>query len=246
MKKVFLFLFAISIMYHAYSQKEKFDIASFVPPSNWARMDSNGVLAFHDYKTANNQTSFCQIVLFPSRPATGTAAKDFKQEWNTRVTKTTGSNAKATTQTEKTPDGWTVVTGSAQISSHAMTYACILVTMSGFGKVMSVLVNTAGGDYVATIDKFFKDLDLDNKATVTPMPTNASYDYIAPDGWQVQNNKDHVLLQNMQSGCLIRILQPQASSGNMEQDAKNVFDVMYNGWQYQKTGEQKYTLTKGY
>ncbi|MGZ5222378.1 MAG: hypothetical protein ACXWC7_19985 [Chitinophagaceae bacterium] len=72
------------------------------------------------------------------------------------------------------------------------------------------------------------------------------YDFITPDKWQLQKNKDHLLIQNMESGCLIRILEPQPSSGDLERDAKAVFDVMYMGWQYQKTGEQQYVLSKGF
>lgn len=72
------------------------------------------------------------------------------------------------------------------------------------------------------------------------------YDFTTPDKWQLQKNKDHLLIQNMASGCLIRILEPQPSSGNLEQDAKAVFDIMYAGWQYQKSGEPQYVLSKGF
>lgn len=72
------------------------------------------------------------------------------------------------------------------------------------------------------------------------------YDFTSPDKWQLQKNKDHLLIQNPESGCLIRIIEPQPSSGNLEQDAKAVFDIMYAGWQYQKTGEQQYVLSKGF
>ncbi|MGK2860872.1 MAG: hypothetical protein ACSLE0_03005, partial [Chitinophagaceae bacterium] len=71
------------------------------------------------------------------------------------------------------------------------------------------------------------------------------YEFIAPDKWQLQKNNDHFLIQNMQSGCQIRILEPQPSSGNLEQDANAVFELMYNGWSYQNTGDKKFTLAKG-
>lgn len=85
-----------------------------------------------------------------------------------------------------------------------------------------------------------------NQTNMSGTLTLNNYDFIAPEGWQVQNNKDHVRIQNMQSGCLIQIIVPQPSSGNLEQDAKAVFEMMYIGWQYQKTGEQKYNLLKGF
>jgi hypothetical protein len=76
--------------------------------------------------------------------------------------------------------------------------------------------------------------------------TMSDYEFIPPEGWEVQNNKEHIAIQNMQSGCIIRIIEPQPSSGNLEQDAKSVFEMMYQGWQYQKSGEQQYVLTKGF
>ena len=73
-----------------------------------------------------------------------------------------------------------------------------------------------------------------------------SYEFLTPVGWHLQNNADHILIQNMQSGCLIRILVPYPSSGDLELDAKSVFDLMYAGWQYRNSGTDQYTLSKGF
>jgi len=72
------------------------------------------------------------------------------------------------------------------------------------------------------------------------------YEFIAPEGWQVQRNSDHLRIQNMGSGCLILIFPPQPSSGSLEQDATAVFATMYKGWQFQRTGRQQYLLSKGF
>ena len=50
----------------------------------------------------------------------------------------------------------------------------------------------------------------------------------------------------MQSGCAIRILDPQPSSGSLEQDAHTVFELMYKNWNYQKSGDKKFILAKGF
>jgi hypothetical protein len=70
-------------------------------------------------------------------------------------------------------------------------------------------------------------------------------EFTAPPGWSVQRQADHVRLQNMESGCLILVIEPQPSSGNLEQDVRAAFELMYRGWAYQKSGEQTYTLSKG-
>ncbi len=83
-------------------------------------------------------------------------------------------------------------------------------------------------------------------AAEMPAPfTLGDYEFIPPPGWQVQRQGDHVRMQNMESGCLILLGEPQLSSGNLEQDALAVFDTMYKGWHPRKDGPQRYLLSKG-
>jgi hypothetical protein len=70
-------------------------------------------------------------------------------------------------------------------------------------------------------------------------------EFVAPAGWGVQQQADHIRLQNMASGCLILVIEPQPTSGSLEQDARAAFDLMYRGWAYQKAGEHAYVLSKG-
>jgi hypothetical protein len=72
------------------------------------------------------------------------------------------------------------------------------------------------------------------------------YLVVIPEGWTSENKGDHLLLQNPRSGCLIRILAPQPSTGNLEQDANAVFDLMFTGWNYQQRGDKQYQLSQGY
>jgi hypothetical protein len=258
MKKVILLLTSCIIAAGTFAQTERFDIATFVPPPGWQRTETNGSVAFIDSKTENGLTSFCQIVLYPSSSVKTTADKNFKAAWQNLVAIPIKSKAKPVTQTERTPDGWTVVTGHANVAFQGLKYKSIVANITGFGKTMSVQVNTAGGDYGSTLEKFFNDLNLDNKAApATATQTNTGntmsgpvrsndYEFIAPEGWQTQKNADHILVQSPQSGCAIRILEPQPATGDLEQLANAVFDMMYTGWQYQKAGEQQYTLSKGY
>lgn len=261
-KKFWLTVDGLLLTALLFAQTQKFDIVRFVPPQGWQRRDTAGTVAFLQSRTTNGQSSFCQIILFPSSVSTGNVTNDFKTAWNNMVTLPTKSTVKPVTEITKTPEGWQVMKGAANISQPGIAYTSLVVTATGFGRTLSVLVNMAGNEYVATVDKFFKDFILDSKTTAsnnrqntdaTNNPINMNkaitlndYDFIAPEGWRVQNNKDHIQIQNMQSGCLIRIIAPQPSSGDLEKDAKAVFDMMYNGWQFQKSGEQQYVLSKGF
>jgi hypothetical protein len=81
MKKKFLLITnCLLLNFFAIAQTENFDIASFVAPKGWQRIDTNGVLAFIDSKTSNGLTSFCQIYLFPSYQSSSTPEKNFETE----------------------------------------------------------------------------------------------------------------------------------------------------------------------
>ena len=125
MIKTFAFLLATATAGQIWAQQEKFDIATFTPPLGWQRFDSNGVLAFHNEISTNGQTSFGQIVLFPSWTSKNGPEKNFQEEWNYRVVKATGTKTKPNSKTEKTPDGWTVVTGTANLFVNGLNYSCL-------------------------------------------------------------------------------------------------------------------------
>ncbi|MGB8192746.1 MAG: hypothetical protein WCF67_12540 [Chitinophagaceae bacterium] len=75
------------------------------------------------------------------------------------------------------------------------------------------------------------------------------YSFVVPEKWGNYKTKDYISLaqsQNPGQGCLITILTPQPSSGNLEADTRSVFAQMYPGWQYRFTGEKHHDLSKGY
>src|ERR1700754_2421723 len=159
------FLLAISLLWIIVSsaQTETFDIATFIPPKGWQRLDSNNTVVFYDTKTKDGLTSFCQIFLYPSKKSTGKPATDFSAAWKDIVVKNTRTKAKPQVQTEKTPDGWTVTTGAANISMQSMTFKCMLVNISGFNKAMSVMTFIAGNDHQTALESFFNTHELNNK-----------------------------------------------------------------------------------
>jgi len=71
------------------------------------------------------------------------------------------------------------------------------------------------------------------------------YEFIPPEGWVVQRDTNQLLMQNPQSGCQIQLIEPQPTSGSLEQVSRAAFELMYAGWQYRKTGEQQYLLSTG-
>jgi hypothetical protein len=252
MKKILMLTFSYLMLTTMLSaQTEKFDIASFTAPPGWQRVDSNGVLLFQDAKTDNNQLRFCQIFLYPSRAAGSNKNKDFDDAWNSLVASVTGSKKKPKTNTEKTPDGWTAITGAGNMNVKGIDYTAMVTSVSGFGKVMNILVNVAGEEYVATVDNFFRHLEFDKNAVSNIKNSNGGsfddYSYIVPEKWISKRENGYMHLiheENGKYGCYITLFNPEAGSGNMENDARNYFNALYKGWQLVNVGRD--ILTKGY
>jgi hypothetical protein len=259
MKKLLLQLvFSIAVL-NGLGQKEKFDIASFIPPLGFQRLDSNGKVGFFNTKTANGLTSFCQILLYPSHSSAGNAIKDFNNEWNNQIVKSTGYQSKPKTETRKSPDGWNVVTGYANIPYGGANYTCMLTTMSGYGKTFSVLVNIAGQDYLTALDDFFKHLELDKKSVVTTTTNQnttmvtgpaslSSYIYAAPQGWTITPYPDGIVLStgvsNTGEKCNITLWPMRLSSGNLQNDANNLFTEVFKSFQL-ANGSTSPSIIKG-
>jgi hypothetical protein len=254
MKKILVMAMIMSSL-SLQAQTETFDIASFVAPKGWQRIDTNGVLAFVDAKTSNGLTSFCQIYLFPSYRSSSTPEKNFETEWNNKVVKTTNNNTKPVKEPTVSDSGWTVVTGHANITQQGLTYTCMLVNASGFGKTMSIMINLAGQDYVASVESFLNNFDLNKNSTSMSNNTKSEagalsdYSYLTPEGWQTYKTNNAIVLsqyQTMEYGCLVTIYPPQVFSGDLETAAKNIFSQRYPGWEYRSTGENHDHLSKGY
>ncbi|HMG92354.1 MAG TPA: hypothetical protein VK589_19990 [Chryseolinea sp.] len=77
----------------------------------------------------------------------------------------------------------------------------------------------------------------------------SNYSYIVPDKWRSQKEQDYIMLAQSlttEPSCIILIFPPQPSTGNLEQDAQNVIQQMYPGWQFRSVGAKQYDLTKGF
>src|SRR5258705_7471955 len=244
MKKILLQFIAAFFFLNAFSQTETFDIATFTPPTGWQRIDSMGIVAFLNSKTTNGLTSFCQLFLYPSRATNSSPSKNFEMEWNNLVVKPTGAKGKPQTETEKTPDGWTAVTGHTNITLKGTTYTCMLVSASGFGKVISVLVNIAGQDYVSDVQNFLDKLELNAKAMnnnnsndkqiITGPASLSNYIYTAPQGWITTTYPDGIVFSSPASNtgekCKITLWPMHQASSNLQNDATNLFNEVFKSF----------------
>lgn len=245
MKNNFFLILTMCFMINTFSQTETFDIATFKRPNNWQRLDTNGVTMLYQSKTDNGVSDFCQIILFPSRDASDDASKNFQDEWTNRVMRAIGSTIAPQTQTDKTPDGWTAVSGRTEVSQNGMKYTCMLTAVTGHRKEMSFVVNVNGQQYVEDVKVFFESLDL-REPTVpgqlwngndTPpekgATTQGNYVYVVPTGWTPKQYPDGgVVITSPVYGtgekCTISVLPMRPTTTDLQTAANGIFSELFS------------------
>ena len=157
-----------------FSQTEKLDIFEYTPPKGWTKTPKDGVMVYIDSnKTAG---TFCVLSVYPSSQSAGSPQKDFSNEWNELIVKPfkTEANPKTENQTE---DGWTTVSGAAQIEDNGIKSYVILTTLSGYGRVVSTYAILNDQSYLEQIGAFLTSVKMDKAkalAASKPLPPTTS------------------------------------------------------------------------
>jgi len=113
---------------------------------------------------------YCHIYLFASHPAQGNAMQSFVAEWMRLVAQPLRTKVQPQVETKVTPDGWTAVTGSANVTPRGVPTAVILFTATGFGKEMSIVFNLTDPSFIPDIKNFLSGLSISTGGPVAAAP----------------------------------------------------------------------------
>jgi len=208
MKTIRVILLALSFA-GPLSAQATYDIATFTPPSGWQRSDYSGFIQYQTSRSSGGHTAYCAISIFQSHPASGNGMQTFAAEWMRLIAQPLRTNIQPQVETKETPDGWSAVTGSANVKGRGGPVTVVLFTATGFGKVMSVVFNLTDAAFVPDIRNFLSSLTLKGGGAVAVQPapqgpapasppaaapssgggayagTGATSDYIytIPEGW---------------------------------------------------------------
>ena len=106
MMKIFITAaFCLLIMSEAFLQTNSFDVFTYQPPDFFTKSELPSKV---QWSMKNNDTSFCLITIYKSRPAKEDIMKDVTAQWNEQVVKQlTKANKKSLKiMTEQLWDGW--------------------------------------------------------------------------------------------------------------------------------------------
>ena len=160
-KQLLIYVTIIITATNGFSQTDSFNVFTYQPPEFFTK---NKLPTQVQFNLTNNDTSFCTITLYKSRPAKADVMKDVTSQWNEQVVKRLSKADKkpGRVYTQQMWDGWasTVAIGNfyqnkkkcvVMLSSFrkGKTTACVVTEMSDKSFKQSKL-------YYSLLDRFIK------------------------------------------------------------------------------------------
>ncbi len=140
-------------------KKEKFDIATYALPTGWK--ETTNTADVRGYAATNNKkATYCQVGLYKSVNSTGDAQLDFDREWQDLIAKPYNITVKPEAGLSTSQDGWEAKSGVAPFDFNGGKSMAMLVTMSGYGKRMSIAILTNTEDYRTEVEKFLESVTM--------------------------------------------------------------------------------------
>ena len=216
----FLFLCLLVPSAGAFAQRaDTFDIATFTPPKGWERKAGPDGVQFSTEDRANG--AFCLMTLFRSVPSLGTSKGNFDAAWQTIVKEAVNVTAAPTMLPANNPEDWKAEMGSAPFEKDGLKGVVVLVTVSGHGKMMNLMIMTNTDAYEPAVTAFIESVSLKKPAIssqppakdpptvqgIRPQPTRkSSFKFNTSnfdDGWTSTEQEDWVEVVKGQVRVLI-------------------------------------------
>jgi hypothetical protein len=167
MKQVLcLYLFLVPLF--AASQTETFDITSYLPPKGWKKEKSQSGMQFSKEDAAKG--TYCMITLFKSLPGTANAKENFDLTWNGVVKEMVTVSTPPEMQPPATEDGWEAQSGYAPFESDGQKGVVVLVTSSGFEKMVNIIILTNTDVYEKEMTAFLESISLKKQTAAANKP----------------------------------------------------------------------------
>lgn len=156
MRKVFLFILLMPLL--SLGQQQNFDIVGYQPLTGWKKEANSSALQFS--KESKTDGNYCIVTVFKSIPGTDNAKKNFDVAWETVVKEMVTVSGKPEMQPSTKEDGWETVSGYAAFESEGQKGVAMLITSSGFEKMVNIVVLTNTNTYEDELSGFLNSVSL--------------------------------------------------------------------------------------
>jgi len=258
MKKILgWFISALILSISAFAQApETFDVATFRSPAGWTKQP--GESSFQLSTEDKAKGTYCLLTLFKSIPGAGDSKKNFDATWQTIVKEAVNLTAAPQMFPSDNKEDWKVEGGFASFEKSGEKGVAVLFTLSGYGKMVNILVLTNSMDYEPTITSFLESFSLKKLATAPvngalPNPatvvTGDGYAFTTSnfdDGWNAAIKSDWVEVTKGDTTVLLHY--GITMTDEMRQDLSNSYwnKIAANKYQIKNLYPTNYSVLKDF
>jgi|SRR6218665_158031 len=177
--KIFSISSSILLMcFTGFAQKQAFDVVSYNSPKGWQQQQNEGgaQLSVTDSKTG----AYAIAVITKATESKAGAVENFNTDWDKLVKTAVQVNDAPVMQEPLKTNGWEIISGAAGYSNGAQKGSATLLTATGDGKKVSVILMSNTDKYQDEMLAFVNSLTLANTSSGTtvgkdsPATNNAS------------------------------------------------------------------------
>jgi hypothetical protein len=187
--KTFCTLISSLILVSGYAQVQTFDIITYTAPSGsgWKKQTTESAIQFT--KEDASKGTYCIITLMKAIPATADAKENFDAAWETVVKEMVKVTAAPEMQPSSIEDGWEAQSGFAPFESDGEKGIALLVTSTGYQKMVNILILTNTDVYEKDMTAFLGSINFKkptptvNKPTTDPVKPTVTNTIAKNDGF---------------------------------------------------------------
>ena len=138
---------------------DNFDMLSFKAPVGWGKtVVENDHVLFTGYNSS--RSAFCQAYVYESLPSSGSPQQDFENSWNFLIRKNFKTGYEGKPEATESGTGWTAIMGKASVPVKKERLLAALISITGFGRVASVLIVTTDiSQFTEAVDAFTNSVE---------------------------------------------------------------------------------------
>ncbi len=158
MKKNIVLLLLMMQVLTAFAQPQVFDITTYTAPRGWKKQTTESTIQFSKEDAAKG--TYCLLMLFKALPGAPDSKDNFDAAWETVVKEVVTVSAAPTMLTPSSENGWEAQSGYAPFTKDGDNGIALLVTSSGFNKMVNILALTNSDVYQQEMTAFLESITL--------------------------------------------------------------------------------------
>ncbi len=255
MKAIFSLLSAL-LVFQCFGQKQTFDIITYTPPKAWKKESTESAIQFTKQDDAKG--TYCIITIMKSLSSGGSSKENFDAAWETVVKEMVKPSSAPEMQPVAKEDGWEAQSGHAPFQTDELNGVAVLVTTTGYQKMVNILILTNTDVYEKEMTDFFESASFKKPAlenndsqnnNTGNMQTNTEikrdgFTYFTTnfdDGWKSEIKDDYV--EVAKDNIKVYLSYPQAyNASDFSGTGKQARHFYWDNYvsKYFTTGEMRY------